>query len=111
VSKQGTAGVTLVDCGVSLYVIVELGEVEIATEGANDPGGHRTVEPQRVTDCDHEITLAQRVAVAQLDRNEGPPSCSVDQTLVLRTAGVLERCDVVGGDMHQAVPSGADAIS
>jgi hypothetical protein len=33
----------------------------------------------------------------------------VEQTQVLRTAGVAGRCDVVGGDMHKAVPGGADA--
>jgi hypothetical protein len=33
----------------------------------------------------------------------------VEQTQVLRTAGVAGRCDVIGGDMHQAVPDGADA--
>lgn len=33
----------------------------------------------------------------------------VEQARVLGTAGMAERCEAVGGDMHQSVPRGADA--
>jgi hypothetical protein len=42
--------------------------VEIAIEGADDAGRDRAVEAEGIADRDDELTLAQRVAVTELDR-------------------------------------------
>src|SRR5215469_12129068 len=66
------AGVTFVNCGVGLYVIVELGKVLVAIEGTDNTGRHGAVEVERVANADYKITLPQRVAITELERGKGP---------------------------------------
>ena len=68
---QRAAGVARIDGGVGLDEILEAVLVEIAAaQAADDAGGHRIAQPERIADGDHKVADFELRGVAQGDLRE-----------------------------------------
>ncbi len=68
---QRAAGVAHVDGCVGLdEILVALDAQPAASERADNPGGDRLSEPERVADGHHEVAHAKRIGVSQLHRGQ-----------------------------------------
>ncbi len=66
--EQRAAGVAVIDRRVDLDVVVERGFADVAVQCADDAGGDRAAEAERVADGDDGVARHQLAAVAEGDR-------------------------------------------